>query len=306
VISPKDRLTAMIRALLRRLVLPPLFQVMRHFQDQVFLSELRNPRLPASIFAPFLYFPVRLWRLLGRIARRSFDDYALAKYSDYIRRHYGPDGRGYFDYIGMRNEEKAALFGVPRGRIEPVLQSYGSLFGLADGDSFFDVGCGRGQNIIVLMDHFPNSPIHGADISAEAVDVVRQAVDDPRVTTEARDLSAEDAYDSIPDGAYDHVVMSHVLALIFGENIDATRAIRHKLIKNLVRISRKSVIILDNPAIVSGEDRFVIEQLNRGYYSESITRYFPADGGMVINVPSGDSVAVVFLHSDEAAGRAPR
>ena len=301
--SLQSKVLRVLEALYRTVLMPPLFQVLRVFRDQVFLIELRNSNLRPAVIAPILYFPLRVYRALGRMMTHTFNEYALSKYVSYIQHHYSKGGRGYFAYADLSDQEKIGLFGVPKGRIAPLIDSHGHILGLKDGDSFFDVGCGRGQNIKVLMERFPNSPIRAIDISAEAVDVIDLAVSDPRVTTQVCDLKDAATYAGIGDNTYDHVVMSHVMALLIGGSIAETRATRRMIISNLVRIARKSVVIIDNPAILADQAAFKIEQLNRGYFAESILPYFPANAGAVVTVKLGESVAVVSLPAVPGKGK---
>ena len=287
-----------VAALYRCLLLPAVFPIVRFYKDQIFLAELDNPRLRPSVVAGPLYFLWRAKRSLDRTLRRVFSEFALSRYTRYIRTHYGPDGRGYFSYAGLSDDERRALFGKPNGRIEPLLDTHAGLLGLSNGDRILDVGCGRGQNTKVLMERFDRSQIHAVDISAEAVQVVALATEDnPRVTTQVGDITDPSTYAGMDDDSIDHVVMSHVMALIFRKSIAETQQIRQALINSLVRVARKSVIILDDTEIVSGEEEFVIEQLNRGAFAEPIAKYFPADRGTLLTMPVGTSVAVVYLCS---------
>ncbi|PIW26384.1 MAG: hypothetical protein COW30_15035 [Rhodospirillales bacterium CG15_BIG_FIL_POST_REV_8_21_14_020_66_15] len=277
-----------------RLIVPPVFHVMRFVKDQTFLVNLHSAELKPGPLGRAVAFLARAAAFLGRLYQREFDAYASRKYSRYIRHHYGRDGRGYFSYAGLGDAEKAALFGKPGGRINGFIERYSDLLGYADGDTFFDAGCGRGQNIKVLMERFPRSPIHGIDFSAEAVSVINLAVGSEPVSAVQGDLTDAATFVAFGDGAFDHVVMSHVLSIIIGDGTQETKDTRAAILRELARLARKTVLVIDSPAIVSQVEGFEIEQKDRGYFAESVLKYFPPDQGTTCVLQSADSIAVLF------------
>ncbi|HAD88149.1 MAG TPA: hypothetical protein DCG48_12370 [Rhodospirillaceae bacterium] len=279
---------------IRHLLVPALFFAERYIRDQIFLWTLGNRSLRPSPLALPIVFAVRVWRYLARQFHREYSDFALIRYTGYVKRHYSKDGRGYFSYSDLSQDEKAALFGQPDGRVRPFLYAYGDLLTYADGDSFFDVGCGRGQNVKVILAAYPNSPIHAVDVSGEALDVINAAVRDARLTTGPLDLSDPTVFSSVSDGAYDHVIMSHVLSVLIGPGLDATHHLRRTAVRELIRVARKSMLIIDGPAIISETDHFDIEQKDRGSFASSILPYFDGAPGRVVVLKSSDSIAVLY------------
>ena len=286
-----------LSALIGKAIVPIVFPVVRFVKDQVFLSHLNKDGLMPSAFGWAVVFVARAWGYCRRIFRHEFDDYALHRYALYVRRHYGKGGRGYFSYANLQASEKAQLFGRSGGRIAPFIEHYQDLLKYADDDSYFDAGCGRGQNVKVLMERFPTSSIHGMDLSGDAADIVTLAVSDPRVTARPGDLTNIATLKAIGDDAYDHVILSHVLSIILGAGLDATRQTRGMIISELARIARKSLLIIDSPAIIADRERFEIEQLDRGAYHESILKYFDTLGGRTVILTSAESVAVLYQPS---------
>ncbi|UTW51627.1 class I SAM-dependent methyltransferase [bacterium SCSIO 12827] len=277
-----------------RIFVPILFPIARHVKDQLFLRRMNNPLLkPSPISRPLSYI-TRAWGYFGRVFRREFDDYALRRYSTYIRRHYSQSGRGYFSYSNLKEEEKAALFGQPEGRLQGFIDHYGDLLNYQDGDTIFDAGCGRGQNVKTLLEALPTSPIDAMDISAEAVSVITAAIKSPRVKTWAGDLTDPAVLGDLQDNAYDHVVISHVLSVILGNGIDATQNVRKEIIGNLARLARKTVLIIDSPAIIAAEERFEIEQRDRGWFASSILPICEDLPTQVVVLTSSGSIGVLM------------
>lgn len=260
----------------------------------MFLHRLANSALRPSPVAAPLIFCLRACAYLTRTYHRTFDDYALRRYSRFVRHHYSKDGRGYFSYEKLSDADKIALYGEPEGRIRGFIDTYGDLLGYADGDSFFDAGCGRGQNVKVLRERFPHSPILAKDISAEAVKVIDLAAASPLLTTGTLDLSDPAALAGMGDGTYDHVVISHVLSVILGDGLQATRDLRQQIISDLVRISKKSLLIIDSPDIISTQECFEIEQRDRGWFSGSVLSCFAEADGRIVTLHSGGSVAILY------------
>jgi SAM-dependent methyltransferase len=281
-------------AICRWILVPPAFFIERFIRDQAFVIAMNSPVLRPPIYAYPFALLFRIWCWLGRLYRRQFDDFSLARYSGYVRRHYSKGGRGYFSYAELCREEKIALFGHPKGRIKGFIDRFPRLVGYRDGESFLDVGCGRGQNIKVLMAMFPNSPIHGVDISEEAVSCVRLAVGDGHVITTIGDFTDLATFKNFGDSSHDHVIMSHVFSVIVGQSIEDTKQVRRMIVEQLIRIAKKSVILIDGPAIMSQEEKFVIEQRDRGTFQEMAADYFPADGGTLVSMRDEDSVACFY------------
>ncbi|MEO9959238.1 MAG: class I SAM-dependent methyltransferase [Nisaea sp.] len=277
-----------------KVIVPSAFPVVRFVKDQIFLAHFDRGNLKPSIFGwPFILW-ARAWGYMTHYVRREFNDYACRKYFHFHQHHYGPTGRGYFSYADLDRTAKANLFGQPAGRVAPFIERYADLLGYADGNSFLDAGCGRGQNIKVLMDRFPSSVIHGIDFNAEAAEVITLAVDDHRVMVCPGDLTDPETIRAIGNNAYDHVVLSHVLSIIIGDGREATLKIRSMIITELARVASKSLLIIDSHAIISDRVQFEIEQRDRGAYVESILPYFEPLPGRTMVFSAAGSVAVLY------------
>ncbi len=284
----------LIQLFIRISIIIPYFYLARFFKDQIFLYKIKNPKLkPLLIFQP-VYFLTRAAGYLKRIFQREFTNYAMKKYSNYILFHYSKNGRGYFAYENLTFDEKLELYGHPEGRITQFINDYTSILNYQDGDSFFDVGCGRGQNIKVLLEKYSNSFVHGIDISKEAIGIINLAVKSENLKLQNIDIKNTQALKKFKENSYDHIIMSHVFSLILNDGLSSTIKLRKTIISELVRIANISVIIIGGPEIVSKKNKFTIEQLHRGTFAESIINYFPSDAGIKLILNSPHSSAVLF------------
>lgn len=279
-----------------RLIVPLIFPIKRLLADQIFLYQLESSDLKPSPIAAPMIFLVRVWRYLRRVYNEEFTDYALVRYANFTKRHYSKEGRGYFSYDDLSDADRIELFGRPRGRIEPFLTGYRDVLAFADGDSFFDAGCGRGQNTKVLLENFPSSSILALDVSQEAITVIDTAVKSPKLLTKVGDLAAPETLAAISDGAYDHVVMCHVLSVMICPGLEATRNLRRRLVEEFARVAKKSVIIIDSQAIIAPGENFEIEQRDRGWFDGSILPCFEGLPGQTIVLSANHSFAVFYKH----------
>ena len=255
--------------------------------------------LPPSFLARYVWVISTLMKLIRRCWRSVYKEYGLKCYSKLIGIHYGLKGRGYFNYGVLTDKEKLALYGEPRGRLEFFLKKNLQSLGYVDGQSFLDAGCGRGQNIKVLAEYYPNSPIRAFDVSEGAVDVVRLGVQDHKqIQIEIGSMTDLNYLQQLPDKGFDHVLVSHVFSFIMSRSEAGTLLLRQKIIDELIRISSRTVLILGgNELFQLEEPSFKIEQLKRATFAESIARYFDKhlNHGEVYAVFSPESIGLLFL-----------
>ena len=97
----------------------------------------------------------------------------------------------------------------------------------------------------------------------------------------------------------DHVLISHVIGFLINPSINDTRATRQRIIDELVRIARRTVVVLDSIEI--GRQMSVeIEQRDRGIVHDDLTRYFDrhATGGQLYMMVSPEDAAIVYKSAD--------
>ena len=69
--------------------------------------------------------------------------------------------------------------------------------------------------------------------------------------------------------------MSHAFSFLMGDSITATRELRQETINQLIRITRKNIIILDGDLIFDRiEPKLLIEQNTKCAFRESLVPYF--------------------------------
>ena len=288
---------SIISNIIRRIFIPPFFYFIRFLKDQYFLLYLNHKVLKPVIGFKTIALVWRGFNFTVRIFSNAFTEYSLEKYQSYIRFHYSKQGRGYFDYSSLSDLEKTGLYGEPTGRIKFFIEKFPHILKFENGDSFLDVGCGRGQNIKILLDQYSGSHIRGFDISADAIDVIQKAVNNQNLEIDIRDITNMKEYELIGDNQYDHIIMSHVFSFITKNNIVETKKLRQSILEELVRISKKTVLIIDGSYNFDLKEKFVIEQKHRGHFKESIINYFDQMDGSVVIATSPNSIGIIFKHS---------
>lgn len=282
------------------LLVPPYFWIQRWLQDKVFLVNLRDQNLPPGIQAYPIWLIYSFFKYTKKLWRKAYIDYGLKCYSIWIGEHYSPSGRGYYNYENLSGREKLGLYGEPSGRIEYFLKNYPRTLKYEDGQSILDAGCGRGQNIKVLSEYFPTLKIKAFDLSEGALSVVELGVENQKqIQTEVGSIADINYLKQYPTNGFDHVLVSHVFSLIIDGGEEKTHKLRQNIIDNLIRISKKTVLILDSPNILQlKEPVFRIEQLQRAHYGESSIPYFNEhlEQGEVTAIFSSESLGLLFRH----------
>ena len=274
------------------------FWIFRWGKDKVFLANLNNPDLPPGFFGLIIIKIFGIVHTINNYISDIYINYGLKKYSKWCDVHYSKEGRGYFNYEDLNDNEKEKLYGKPKGRIEHFIINYNNIFSYIDGESFLDVGCGRGQNIKVLNGLFPNSLIKGFDVNKDAIDVIKLGTKNIRnISIEYGNLKDKSYLTSFSNEQFDHIVMSHVFSFIINNSKEETRLLRQSIIDELIRVGRKNIFIQDGEAILNiGKPKIVIEQLNRAHYWESIIPYFNKhlESGNITSIYSPESYGLIY------------
>ena len=152
------------------------------------------------------------------------------------------------------------------------------------------------------MEYFPISKIKGFDLNEGASSVVELGVENQKqIQTEVGSITDINYLKQYPTNGFDHVLLSHVFSFImFGSEAESLQ-LRQQIIDELIRISSRTVFILDGPGILNlKEPSFNIEQLQRASYEESIVHYYNKHlhKGEVCTVFSPDSIGLLFLHKN--------
>ena len=253
------------------------FWFIRWITHNSFLAWLQNDRIgkPSLLAWPFVCFR-RCFRAGVQVWKCELSNYAIEKYSSLLKTHYSESGVGYFDYSEMSDADRAEVFASLTSRLTYYMVHNPTVLGYTDGDTFLDAGCGKGQNIKALVSCFPNSPVNGFDVNEGALRVITTATRDiPQVHVEQGSLLDFEYLEACAEGAFDHVIVSHVFSFLSGKNLAETKLLRKRLIDQLVRIADKTVIIMDSHILSDKEGiEVVIEQNTRCFFMESLASYF--------------------------------
>ena len=74
----------------------------------------------------------------------------------------------------------------------------------------------------------------------------------------------------------DHVLISHVMGFLIRPSMEETRKTRQHIVDELVRIARKTVVVLDRIEINQTQMSVEIEQRDRGIVHDDLDPLFPA------------------------------
>jgi ubiquinone/menaquinone biosynthesis C-methylase UbiE len=236
---------------------------------------VRQLRLPGRRWwlAPFGQAS-RAFAVVRRCWGAAFAEEAFRHYAAGTRKHYGPDGLAYGHLASLPEAARLARFGDYQGRIRHYLGDH-RVLDFSDGDSFLDCGCGPGQNAILLRRAFQTSPIKAFDYSADAIALLRLvSKDDPLTTAERGDVLDASYLASYPSGSFDHVLISHVMSFLIRPTINETRQARQHIVDELVRIARKTVVVLDRIEPERTQMSIDIEQRDRAIVHDDLTQYF--------------------------------
>ena len=244
---------------------------------------------------------VRAWRGVRRRVRRRYQDFVLGDYTHRLTVHYGPTGRGYDGVAELNTEAQLVRYRTQRSRLMPIVEKFNGWLDFRNGDSFLDLGCGTGQNTAFLAARFPESPVVGSDLNQAALDLIAACEPSPNVVLSHGSIIDEQFLDTLMEGGFDHVVISHVLSVLFGETREQTRAMRGVLIARLAAATRKSLTVID---ALGSQNEFgiVIEQKNRLLFRDDVLSYFEAiEGGEAVLTRTATSEVIIFVRHKPGA-----
>ena len=135
-----------------------------------------------------------------------------------------------------------------------------------------DVACGFGRDIKFLNQKFKNSKIEGFDINPNAIELIQDGLNKSNVNVYVADFSNLQFLESLENESFDWIIFSHALTFIFEENIQKTILKRKKIIFELIKKSKKGLVLLEN--YPSEKLNFFIEQKNRAVFNHDITKLF--------------------------------
>ena len=243
--------------------------------DQMFLLSRNNQALGRPSALGMLFgFLAYFWRAIKIMWAEAWSDYVLQVYHRRNRAHYAKGGRGYADLPNLSAEECVGQFAGLTSRLQVFVDSYSMMVGYQDGESFLDAGCGKGQNLKFVLDRFPHSPYAGFDIDERCLQVARVGVEGGVNRSLRRGSILDfDFLRSFEDKSVDHICACHVFSTLLESTTHETKRSHQRIIDEFVRISRRSIMIIDNMAVGSSFD-VQVEQFSRATVCENITSYF--------------------------------
>ncbi len=224
---------------------------------------------------PFIYIFEYCRLILNNICNPIYINYGLNKYSRYISDHYKENGIAYEIYNELDENESINKFNTSNSAIEYYIYNYKYLIDYKDGESFFEPGCGLGNNLHTLNKLYPESKLKGFDLSQDAINFIKKATKNNNIDVECRDVLNLNYLSRINENAYDHTIMSHVFSLLISNSNELTDKLRLSIIRELIRISKKSFILIDNKRLFTESKPYLkIEQKYRCMYYSSLYSIF--------------------------------
>jgi SAM-dependent methyltransferase len=260
--------------------------------DSIFCHRTKIKPTPAG---RILKYPALAYGRMARKGAAKRQDLLFQRFVRLHGLHYGPGGRGYQGVAARTREERLSRYQSQVPRLQDFVDTFPDLLNYRNGDLFADLGCGTGQNIRFLAERYPQSAIIGTDMSADAIDLITECEQHSELQLSVGDLRDEAFLDEVLSTPVDHIVLSHVFALIFGSSAEETRLLRQRFIDRMVSATRKSVVILDNFG-ARDQMKISIEQKQRASVSDDVMSYFSRhEEGRTLMAYSSRTQAVMFV-----------
>ena len=263
--------------------LKPLFRALVRFPvhadvwitDQRFLASLQNPTVgrPTAIGVACA-FHVYLWRAIKVMWKEARAEYTLRLYSKQNLVHYAKDGRGYLNVVNLSERERIDQFAKLESRLQVFVDSYPMMVGYEDGESFLDAGCGKGQNLKFILSRYPRSPYTGFDIDERCLQVAKVGTEGSADRSLMQGSILDfDFLQSFEAKSVDHIFVCHVFSTLLSPTICETKLNHQRIIDEFVRMSRKSILIIDGMSLGKSFE-VEVEQVTRAVVCENISSYF--------------------------------
>ena len=279
-----------------RLVVDPMTNLLITFQiavaDSIFCHRMNIKPTPAG---RILKYPALAYERMVRKGAEERQDLLFQRFVRLHGLHYGPGGRGYQGVAVSTPEKRLSRYQSQVPRLQDFVELFPDLLNYHNGDRFADLGCGTGQNVKFLAERYPESVIVGTDMSADAINLIAECEPQGKLQLSVGDLRDEAFLDEFLSTPVDHIVLSHVFALIFGRSAEETRLLRQSFVDRMVSATRKSVVILDK---FGARDQMVIsiEQKQRASVSDDVMSYFGRHAeGRTLMAYSSRTQAVMFI-----------
>ena len=187
-----------------------------------------------NIYNNLLYFFIKIINIFQKLLNSVLIKLSL--------KYFGKNSINYYKNAYSNDDLKAQTIKerISNGLLNQNLTKH---LNFNDGETFLEIGCGYGLNLIEIKKKFPNSGIYGCDIhsaSLKSIDYFNKN------NFKNIDLNIFDALKVYEAKSIDHVYIMHTLTHIMDQNKSKTNLLRRNVIENMMRISRKKVFIIEN------------------------------------------------------------
>tara|TARA_B100000579_G_C22839876_1_gene860839 strand:+ start:650 stop:1399 length:750 start_codon:yes stop_codon:yes gene_type:complete len=187
-----------------------------------------------KIYNNLIYFFIKILNILQKIINSILIKFGL-KYFSNSSSYYYKNIYSNSNLKGSTTKER-----ISQGLINDKYIKY---FNFLDGNSFLEIGCGYGVNLIEIKKKFPQSDIFGCDIHDTCLgnsDYFNKQ------NFKKIDLKVFDSLKTYETNSIDNVYIMHSLTHIMDKDKEKTLAIRKNIVQNMIRISKKKVFIIEN------------------------------------------------------------
>jgi SAM-dependent methyltransferase len=277
-----------------------LVNVQRAVRDAIFQYRRGNQ---LTLGQRLTAYPALAAQKVHASMRDSWQDAVFDRFTGLNEDHYSDSGRGYSGLASDTLAERKARFNGQFSRLRYFADTFPDFMAYEDGDTFLDLGCGTGQNIVFLLDRYPRSRVIGVDLNRPALALIRDSVDGNRVELIQGNVADEQLLRDILLESVDHAVMSHSFSLMIAHSLADTRSLRQRVTADLLRSCRKSVVVLDAFA-ARDTTTITVEQRSRAAVSDDVLSYFSDDPhGRAVLAQSDRTQAVMYRKGDHRSVR---
>lgn len=265
-----------------------------HIIDQIFIYRLNNPIIGKRNLFNFTLSKVSsLKSITTKKINRYLAQKVIKEYSIRNSLHYQPGGRGYRGLAVLNQKMLEKEYQKLTSRLEFIVKNYSRALNIQLNQSWVEFGCGKGQNLKYLINHDPNLTYHGFDINEDCLKVANLGKMSDGITLQVGDIKDIEFLRRFDDNQFDNSLISHVLSTILCETIDETEIIHKSIVSELCRITRNSIIIIDEQ---NTDNKFSvnIEQLNRATINQDLFKFFKNYDGELFYIKTDVSKALIF------------
>lgn len=162
-----------------------------------------------------------------------------------------------YEYTSLVKKDENGKINIDHTINDRILDTYlddqvSKYTALKDGESFLEIGCGAGQNLIHIHSRFPSSKVAGVDISPLGIENAKSMM--PNGDFAVADLHDLESVKRLLEGKkFDHIFVSHVMEHIFKESVEKTFNYRKELLEILMSKTNKTLTFIGS-VIVGAKD----------------------------------------------------